>query len=119
MTEIVPATAEILTRLTSEPLPRTVRAIAAMEGDQILGATGYYPENGGLVIFCYMSKEMREQISRHKRTVVRCSRIVMGWALEKGMPIYAICDSRIKNAEVLLRHLGFEPDHQEVWQWRG
>jgi hypothetical protein len=119
MAEIVPATMEMIRAVTDDPLPRTVRAIAAVEGERVLGVTGFYAENGGLVIFSGFADQTRAEIDRHKRTLILCARKIMSMAREKGMPIYAICDSSIPKAAVLLRHLGFSHVYRETYQWHG
>lgn len=110
---------QMIRAVTEEPLPRTVRAIAAVEGECVLGVTGFYPENGGLVIFSGFAQQTRAEINRHKRTILLCAQKIMSMACERGMPIYAICDSSIPKASVLLRHLGFSHVYRETYQWHG
>lgn len=110
MPEIVPATPGLVRMLTDKPLPRTVRAIAAVDGDQVLGITGFYAEDGRLVMFAGISDRARAEAG-YKRTVIRCARKIMGMAAERRMPIYAEADADVPGSEILLDHLGFTPLH--------
>lgn len=117
MPEIVPATSEMIQTLNRD-LPRTVRAIAAVEDGKVLGVAGFYPQEGHLVMFADIAAEARAQINRHKRTLIRCSWKVMGMAMQRRMPIVASADPEIEGADRLLLHLGFEP-HNGSYQWLG
>ena len=117
MPEIRPATAEMIKALNRD-VPRTVRAIAAVEDGKVLGITGFYPQEGHLVMFADIAAEARAEISRHKRTLVRCAWKVMGMAMQRRMPIVANADPDIEGADRLLLHLGFEPRNGS-YQWLG
>lgn len=105
MAELVPATAELLAKF--ESMPRTVRAIAAVEGDRVLGVTGFYPEAGRLVLMASIADDARAELHRHKRTLVRAARKVLEMTRALHMPIHAYADPDISGSESLLEHLGF------------
>lgn len=117
MTEIVSATAEMIQALHRE-LPRTVRAIAAVENGEVLGVTGFYPQEGHLVIFADIAPKARAEICRHKRTLIKCAWKVLGMAMRRRMPIVATADPEIEGADRLLEHLGFAP-HNGSYRWLG
>jgi len=119
MPDIVPATAEMIDELHRAPLPRTSRVLAVIEDDEVLGVTGYYPQQGKLVLFAGVSDKARMEMNRHKRTLIKCARQIMDMASEHGMPILAYADPEITGSEVLLLHLGFHPIGQGVWEWLG
>lgn len=116
MPEIVPATAEMIARF--EGHTKTVRAIAAVDGDRVLGVTGFYPQNGHYVLFAGIAEDARREMNRHKRTLIACARKVM--AMTRGMPLLAHADPDIEGSDVLLKHLGFTPTNdKDIWQWLG
>lgn len=116
MAEIVNATSEMLSQFENHP--KTVRAIAAVEGDKVLGIAGFYPQNGALVLCAYIADEARKEMNKHKRTLIQCARKLIG--MTKGMPLLAHADPEIEGSEVLLRHLGFQPTNdKDVYSWHG
>jgi hypothetical protein len=117
MAEIVPATQQMLGQF--DPMPRTVRAIAAVEGERVLGVTGFYPEGGKLVLMASIADDARSEIDRHKRTLVRAARKVMQMAQSLRMPIYAYADPEISGSESLLEHLGFTHTTNRIYTWPG
>jgi hypothetical protein len=118
MAEIVPATAEMFKQLSDEPAPKTVRAIAAVEGERVLGIGGFYVENGRLVMFAEICRAARSEMRRHKRTLIRAARTLMGMAAAQKLPVYAEADAEIPGSDVLLQHLGFEEQFKGVYQWK-
>ena len=118
MTEIVPATAEMIRALHKE-LPRTVRAIAAVEDGRVLGIGGLYPQDGYLVLFGAVAPETRAEMCRHKRTLLRVVWAVLGMAIKRRTPVLAMADPDIDGSERLLLHLGFIPQDNASYQWPG
>lgn len=119
MPEIVPATEAMVRAVTTEQMPYSVRAIAAVDGDRVLGVAGFYPKNGRLVLIASIAKDARAEISRHKRTLVRCARRVMGMVAALEMPVYAEADPHIDGSASLLVHLGFTHTGQGIYTWLG
>lgn len=124
MPEIVPATAELMKRLTDKPMPRTVRALAVVENDEVLGMAGFYPQDGHLVLFGHMNEKAREEMNRavfttRKVQLVKFARQLMGMAAEKRLPVYAEADADIPGSEALLAFLGFKPVFERIWEWPG
>lgn len=105
MAELVPATAAMLAQF--EPMPRTVRAIAAVEGDRVLGVTGFYPEGGRLILMATIADDARAEMHRHKRTLIKAARKVLEMTNALRMPVHAYADPEISGSDSLLEHLGF------------
>lgn len=118
MAEIVNATPAHIQRLYAKPLPRTARVIAAVEGETVLGITGFYPQDGRIVLFAGIADEARSQMKRHKRTLIACARKIMGMVAERKTPVFACADPKIAGSDVLLKHLGFEHDRDDIWLTR-
>lgn len=118
MTEIVPATEEMIRSVTNEPWTRTVRAVAAVDGDRVLGVAGIYPENGHLIMFSGIAPEARAEIHKHKKTLVRCARRVFEMAITRRMPIAALADDKYEGSESMLRHFGFIHVGKGIYKWQ-
>lgn len=122
MPEIVPATTELMKRLTDKPMPRTVRALAVVENEEVIGMAGFYPQDGHLVMFGHMNEKAREEMNRstftmRKVQLVKFARQLMGMAAEKKLPVYAEADEEIPGSEALLKFLGFHPVFGRIWEW--
>jgi hypothetical protein len=110
MIEIRPATHEMLQRVSGDVPKRTARAIAAVRGDEVLGVGGVYREGTNLVLFSYMTDELR----KNKRALIRALRAVT--RLMRGT-VYSWADPEIKGSDALLKHMGFEHYRDGVYQW--
>jgi hypothetical protein len=111
MTEIVPATPELLARFYGDAPKRTARAVAVVRGEEVLGVGGVYREGTNSVLFSDMTDELR----KNKRALVKALRAVM--RLMKGT-VYSWADPDIEGSDVLLKHMGFEPYRDGVYQWQ-
>lgn len=115
MIEIVPATADLLMRFYGKlPVP-TVRALAAMEGDEVLGVTGFYPDCGRMVLFAKIGEKVDRR--RHARRIFSTARRVLEQARSFGMPVEAVADPEIEGSERLIVHLGAKRVHREIYRW--
>jgi hypothetical protein len=108
MIEIVPATKEHINALYDEPPGLTVRAIAAVDGEKVLGVAGTYYGNGQKVAFANLTEELRKK----PRALVAGARIM---AKMMGKGTIARCDANIDKADSFLRHLGFKPLDGDIW----
>ena len=115
--QIVPATAAMIRSLHAE-LPKTVRAVAAVEGDRVLGVAGIYPQEGYLILFGAIAPDTRAELHRHKRALLRCVWKVLGFAMQRRMPVFAVADEDIEGSDRFLRHLGFIP-REGGYEWHG
>ena len=113
--QIVPATMEMIRSLHAD-LPKTVRAIAAVEGERVLGVAALYPQEGCLVLCGVVAPETRAEMKRHRRTLLRCVWTALAIAVRRGMPVVAMADQDIEGSDRLLLHLGFMPKNGN-YQW--
>lgn len=119
MIRIVPATAEMFRAIDGEPPARTTRAVAVLDGERVLGVAGLYPDAGRQVLFAGIAQSARAEIGRHKRAIVQCSRVVLGMALRRRLPVHSVADPAIEGSDRLLRHLGFSHLKDGVYEWPG
>lgn len=110
MIAIVPATTHHIMTLYGEPLGRTVRALAVVDGERVLGIGGIYEDNSQTVVFSKITDDLRRQ----KRVLILASRQVIGWFRRE---VFALCDTSIPQARGFLEHMGFEQVHGEVYRW--
>lgn len=113
-TELVPATADLMQRFYGHPEKRTVRALAMVRGDEVLGIGGYYVQDSCVVVF----SDISEEGMKYRKLIVRGAYEVLRAAAERKLPAHVKADPRIPGAERFLAQLGFEPSDQGVWEWR-
>lgn len=106
---IIPATAEMLN--TYCPIKVSVNALAAVEGDKVLGISGLYLQGNKQVIFSWISDEMKSR----RKDMIKAWREVLKLIRNRSLPTYAVCDFSIPKAELFLLHLGFVPFNGNVW----
>lgn len=114
MVELVPATREILESHYGDSLGRTAYAIAAVDGDRVLGVAGFYVAPVSVVVFSEISDELR----RMPKVILKGSRMILEMVRKKGLVAYAKCDKRIEAAQRFLEHLGFTRFNGEIFVWQ-
>lgn len=113
---IRPATAEDLQAVDGMAPARTCRALVAEESGRTLAIFGIYPMNTRYVMFSHATDEFR----RNKRRVVMGIRAMQSLiASRPAMPLLAYADPEIPGSDVLLKHMGFEPFNERVYQCLG
>lgn len=105
--KIVPATPEIMRKVF--PTFRSVRAIAAVRGDEVLGVAGIYPDAARLVLWGYLTDELR----RDKRTLLKAVKVLK--TILPKQHIESLADPSIPGSDVLLRHVGFTHRGKGIW----
>lgn len=110
---LVPATPEILYKFYGKQPDRTVRAIAGVEGEEVLGIGGYYLTKESAVVF----SEIRPEGMKKKLSIVKATKKVLEMAKKTGLPIYAVPDENIGTACNFLKRLGFVEGYKGVWRW--
>lgn len=100
--EIVPATYEHFAEL-GERVRRGCRAIAAVLDGKTIGITGFYAENGRVVVFSTITPELRQ----FKKTIVKGARMILEMAMDIKAPINAVAEPETPGSERLLEGLGF------------
>lgn len=114
-TEIVPAQASMLERFDADLAGKSVRMLAAVRGDEVLGVAGIYRAEAGYIVFAKLSAEL----IRDRRAIVRGARALFDLARRCRAPLYAVRDPGIPSSDGFLRHLGFVPGQGDLWPHRG
>lgn len=111
--KLVPATPAILEKFYGKPPQKTVRAIAGMEGEEVLGIGGYYLTSESAVVF----SEIKPDGMKKKLSILKATRKVLDMAKKTGLPIYAVPDASIDTACNFLKRLGFVEAYKGVYRW--
>ena len=112
--KLVPATAELWQRFFGRAEKRTVRALAMVRGEEVLGIGGYYVQDQCVVMF----SDISEEGMKYRRLIVRGAYELLRTAAQRKLPAHVVPDPRILGAERFLAQLGFRPSDQGVWEWR-
>ena len=112
--ELVPATPELLLKFYGEPNKRTMKAVVAVRGNEILGVAGIYRHLNGWGMFSDTTEELR----RHSKFILKSAKTFMKIAIDSGLPIFAKCSDNLETADRFLRHLGFRPVDGDLYQWQ-
>lgn len=99
-----PATAEAAEAFYGRPVDYSFKGIIAVEDEKVIGIGGIYRLNGKRVAFTDMKPEMR----RHKKVMVKSCRLLMAMIREEKGPVYAVANQDEPTAPDLLARLGFE-----------
>lgn len=113
--ELVPATREIVEKGLKLSAKNTLRGIAAVRGDEVLGVAAITIQDGQAIMIAHFTDELRG----HKRVIVRGIRRMMAMAMALNLPLYAECDPTIEKAEAFLKHLGFAHVKGRIYAWLG
>lgn len=111
--KIVDATAAHL-RTFYPAQPKTCRAWAVLDGELVIGICGFYRGSAGNMIFTDISSELR----RHPRQIVAAALLVLGELKRRRLPVFAVCDFSVEASQRFLRHFGFSPVQNGVFQWQ-
>jgi hypothetical protein len=117
MAEIVPATQAMIDKLYGKPIPRTARAIAVVEGGEVLGVGGVYVEGGRQVVFAGMTDAARSDLRKHTKVLLRAARDVMDIAAQRRLQIFALADPQVPKSREFLEHLGFEQYSEDTFRY--
>lgn len=115
MIEVKTATPELIRAYYGHDLPRSMRSLVAVRGDEVLGVIGVYPINGQQYVFL----DMKEELRKHPRVFIKASKTFMRWVREAKMPTSAFCDDTIPAARRFLEHFGFRNTYKGVYTWTG
>ena len=113
MSNIVPATAEMIHSLPGVRISATCKAMALVYDGKVLAVGGMYQENSRWTIFLRKSPEF--DAKRYAKSIVKGARKMLESA--KGIPVNAIADPKIQGSEKLLEHLGFNGAGKGVYEW--
>lgn len=92
-------------------IPWTFRAYVVEIDGQIMGIGGVYYDGESIIAF----SSIRPELKRHKVTILKGARKVMG--LVNGRACLAIASKDHAGSERLLEHLGFERVGDRVFRW--
>lgn len=110
--EIRPATTELLQQFYGQAMPRTVRAVVAVDGDgKVLGVGGYYVDGVRAVIFSDLSHEVRQQ----KRVIIKATRATLEMVRASGLS--GVAQRETPESAVFLEHFGFREFMPGVYEW--
>lgn len=110
--EIVPATAELLTRFYGEAPKRSMRALVGVCGDEVLGVVALVPDGNRLALI----SEMKPEARKYRKAIVRAAREIMRIAQAAGAPVHASPDPEIACAKSFLERIGFSHLHGDVYE---
>jgi|GEM_PF-2603410 len=104
------------------PPIRRVRALAAVDAEGgLLGIGGIERQPSGACLFLDIAEGVDAR--RHRRTLIRAVRRVLGWTARDEGRVFAIRDADRPTSAAFLEHFGFAPlggaQLQEVWIWVG
>jgi hypothetical protein len=108
MIEFKTATREMLDDFHNQ---KTVRAIAALDKDRVLGVCGLSYSGDGQTIFMQLTEELK----KHPRELLKAWKIMLEMIEENNIPTFARCDWKIEKSEKFLLHFGFVPYQDNVW----
>lgn len=112
---ILPVTAELAVAFYGR-VPRTMKALAAVLGEQPICIAGTFVNPEGVtIVFADIKPEMR----RFKKTGIRMAWRVMKAARASGVRTFALADCNIESATRFLEYLGFtrvETRRGVIWQ---
>lgn len=111
---IRPATAEDIAAVS--PRRETCRALVAEDNGRRLAVFGIYPFCTRWVLFAWATDEYR----KNRRAVVAGIKALRELIANRPiMPLLAHADPEIPGSDVLLKHMGFEPLSEGIYQCLG
>lgn len=115
MINLEPATYETMFAIFGE-VRQSAKAIVAVREGEVIGGIGVYPDkySGQQWVFMQLTDELRKS----PKAIIRAWKIVKGWIDSSPLPTRVFCDMTIKNADVFLRHFGFQELDKGVFEWQ-
>ena len=119
MLEMRPATRDDVAAVSLEPLQRTGKTYAVVSGEKTVAVTGYYFDQGRVVVYSMITPQAKTESTWYARDVFRMASRVVREAAQLGMPVFAGADEEISGANKLLERLGFNHEGKGVYSWHG
>jgi len=110
MRKIEPATRKMVEAFLGE-VKFSQKAFAVVEDGKILGMGGIYIDNTRQILYSKSTEDFKD----NKRLVIQITRKLLEVA-DKKLPIHAIADENKDGSEKLLKHFGFYPLKDRLWQ---
>ena len=105
--EIVPATQELAFKFYGFTPPKTIKAVAAVKENEVVGIAGIF--KAGLVWMLF--SDMKQDVLDDKRSMVKAIRQLRKIVENTRIPVYAKADENKEGAETLIGHI----DGVELW----
>lgn len=116
MIEVRWATPADVDRFYGERPHQSFRALVIADGDTVHALGGVYYTKENAVAFM----DLHEGARPLRKSMVKAMKIAMERLVATSrLPVIAICSEDEPTAPGLLRHFGFEPIEEGVYQWRG
>ena len=110
--QIIPATSELLRQFYGEAVPKTVRAVVAMQDGQMVGVGGYYIDRKQrAVIF----SDLSEYGMTKKKAIVKATRATLDMVREAGL--VGVAMRQTDASATYLEHFGFVEYAPGVYEW--
>ena len=100
--EIVPINSEILRRFYGKDQTPTIRGIAALQDNNIIGVAGIFRMEFGWMLF----SDMTPEFLKDKRAIVMSIRALRKLIDSVRLPVYAKADENAEGADTLIEHVG-------------
>ena len=107
--KIVPATPEMVEKFCK--CNKTVRAVAVVDGEKVLGLAGIHLQYEAQLIFSWIGEELKKK----PRMIFKTWKVLLKM-INCRIPVVAQCDHRIPRAAEFLAHLGFVPVGDDIWR---
>lgn len=111
---IIAADADLIRQFYGAPLPRTVKAYAAVKDGRPLAISGTYMDCDRTILFADISDEMRQ----YKKTGVALGKRVMQMIRTGGKRVIAKADENVGQSARFLEYLGFQHVKDGVYTWQ-
>lgn len=99
--KIVPATQELTVQFYGFMPPKTIKAVAAVKENDVVGIAGIF--KAGLVWMLF--SDMKQDVLNDKRSMVKAIREIRKLVANTRIPVYAKADENAQGAETLISHI--------------
>lgn len=95
---------------------RSLEAIAVLDGNDVLGVTGIYPEHGCLVLVARFSDKARTCLPQHRRIILKAGREILRRAAKWRLPVLTLADPQYEGSVGLITHFGFKQKSHDLYE---
>jgi len=112
--ELVPATPALVKKYYGSLSEKSVRAIAVVDGDKVLGIGGVYLDDARQVVFAEITDELRSR----PRLLLLAWRKLRAIIEKRKLPTHSLADEKVEASGRFLSHLGFSHIERGVYEWQ-